>query len=197
MINLSIMTKKTKSKNPTRLQTFQNYFLIFFSCSVIGWLYEVGLSYVKNIPFENRGFLFGPYLPVYGFGFVLIVLVLQKIAPKPITVAKIPVRPLIVLVTIVVLAATVELITGIIFDKIFNLRLWGYRGTPWNYNGYIQFEAARNFGIGGLFLYYVVYQGLESCLAKISNRTRSVLFYTLGSIMVVDLIQRIVQMVVA
>ena len=157
------MTKKTKSKNPTRLQTFQNYFLIFFSCSVIGWLYEVGLSYVKNIPFENRGFLFGPYLPVYGFGFVLIVLVLQKIAPKPITVAKIPVRPLIVLVTIVVLAATVELITGIIFDKIFNLRLWDYRGTPWNYNGYIQFEAARNFGIGGLFLYYVVYQGLESC----------------------------------
>ena len=56
----------------------QALFLYFMAYAVIGWIYEVFLEVVVyRWGFSNRGFLFGPYLPVYGFGAVIILLVLQ------------------------------------------------------------------------------------------------------------------------
>ena len=49
----------------------QALFLYFMAYAVIGWIYEVFLEVVVyRWGFSNRGFLFGPYLPVYGFGAV-------------------------------------------------------------------------------------------------------------------------------
>ena len=61
----------------------QALFLYFMAYAVIGWIYEVFLEVVVyRWGFSNRGFLFGPYLPVYGFGAVIILLVLQSLKKK-------------------------------------------------------------------------------------------------------------------
>ena len=47
--------------------------------SFFGWLLEVIVTFIKSKKIVNRGFLIGPYCPIYGKGALLIVLLLKKI----------------------------------------------------------------------------------------------------------------------
>ena len=60
-------------------KNFNIYFFSFFMYCIIGWLYEVLLElFVYNHGFVNRGFLYGPYLPVYGFGAIILIFLLKN-----------------------------------------------------------------------------------------------------------------------
>ena len=52
--------------------------IFFFIYSFLGWLMEVILTIFKEKKFINRGFLIGPYCPIYGWGCILIILLLEK-----------------------------------------------------------------------------------------------------------------------
>ena len=52
------------------------YVMLFFAMAMLGWLMEVACKLIQFHRFINRGFLIGPYCPIYGFGSVLIVLLL-------------------------------------------------------------------------------------------------------------------------
>ena len=56
------------------------YFLYFIILAIIGWIMEVTLQLVQKHKFSNRGFLIGPYCPIYGCGGVLITLTLSNLA---------------------------------------------------------------------------------------------------------------------
>ena len=64
----------------------ENWFLLFFVCSVLGWLMEVLCKLVQFRRFINRGFLIGPYCPIYGFGAVLVTALLSRYAGEPLAV---------------------------------------------------------------------------------------------------------------
>ena len=52
----------------SKLHVCERYLFYFIICAMIGWIYEVFFEMVIwKGPFTNRGVLFGPYLPVYGF----------------------------------------------------------------------------------------------------------------------------------
>ena len=56
---------------------FQKYAYIFFIYSILGWIMETTRCWIKSKKFVNRGFLIGPCIPIYGFGLVLLTLVLE------------------------------------------------------------------------------------------------------------------------
>ena len=62
------------------IRQIETYFMIFFFYSVLGWMMEsFGSIFNKKVgKFVNRGFLIGPYCPVYGYGVLLITIFLQK-----------------------------------------------------------------------------------------------------------------------
>lgn len=60
-----------------------NYFLLFFSCALIGWLWEVAISFAQYGIFINRGVLHGPWLPIYGFGGLGIIILLKRFRKHP------------------------------------------------------------------------------------------------------------------
>ena len=62
--------------------SISNLFLTFFIYAVIGWIYEVIWLFILKGEITNRGFLFGPYLPVYGFGMLILIFLLQKVISK-------------------------------------------------------------------------------------------------------------------
>ena len=97
----------------------QALFLYFMAYAVIGWIYEVFLEVVVyRWGFSNRGFLFGPYLPVYGFGAVIILLVLQPLKKKRIAIGKINVTPILVFLGIVALTTGLELFTSYTLENL-------------------------------------------------------------------------------
>ena len=64
-----------ENKKGVILEEIKKYFIYFVLFSIIGWLYEVLLElFIYNNGFVNRGFLFGPYCPVYGFGAIIFIL---------------------------------------------------------------------------------------------------------------------------
>ena len=62
---------------------FYTYFLLYFIYSIIGWFLEVGLAFYEHKKFVNRGFLIGPYCPIYGVGCLLLTILLSKYINEP------------------------------------------------------------------------------------------------------------------
>ena len=58
--------------------TLSSYILLFFIFSFIGWLYEVAIHLIEDGRFVNRGTMYGPWLPIYGFGGVFLYIVLNR-----------------------------------------------------------------------------------------------------------------------
>ena len=54
------------------------YFLLFITYAVLGWVMEVTCKLIQCKRFINRGFLIGPYCPIYGYGAILITILLKK-----------------------------------------------------------------------------------------------------------------------
>ena len=62
------------------------YFLLFIIYAVIGWCMEVTCKLIQYKRFINRGFLIGPYCPIYGYGAILITILLKKIYRRSISI---------------------------------------------------------------------------------------------------------------
>lgn len=133
-------------------------FFIFFVYAVIGWIYELFIFYYHDGVWVNRGFLYGPYLPVYGFGMLLLSSILGNIIKRKSNKFKDwVVRILIVLISVFVIATLVEYITHYVMDVYFDIKLWDYSNEFLNINGRVCFNASRNFAIGGTLLLFVVH----------------------------------------
>ena len=60
------------------LRTLCYYFLLFLMYAILGWIVEVINAYIQKKKFVNRGFLIGPYCPIYGVGMLAIISLLQE-----------------------------------------------------------------------------------------------------------------------
>ena len=59
-------------------QTIAELIVLFFCYSVAGWCMEVILKYIQFHRFINRGFLIGPYCPIYGSGAVVVTVLVGR-----------------------------------------------------------------------------------------------------------------------
>ena len=63
-----------------KLKRLRDIFLMFMACAFLGWIYEVLVGFLEtHVGYVNRGFLFGPYLPIYGFGGIILIALLTSI----------------------------------------------------------------------------------------------------------------------
>ena len=58
------------------------HILYFFIYSFFGWLCECLYCGIPARRFINRGFLEGPYCPIYGFGALIVLYILQPFADR-------------------------------------------------------------------------------------------------------------------
>lgn len=111
----------------------------FFTASASGFLWEVLLFFLKERHFRNRGFLYGPWLPVYGTGAVFMYLFFRKLNHEPVKAF-----------FCALFAGTfLELIIGWILDHFWGLRYWDYSGSLLSFRGYICLMSALGIGIAG------------------------------------------------
>lgn len=136
---------------------FNTIFLYFMVYSIIGWCTEMVYCRIVEGHFSDRGFLYGPYCPIYGFGGLIILIFLAPCKDNPI-----------VLFLLAVLLTTIlEYVTGFLMEKIFNAKWWDYSQMKFNLNGRICLLNSILFGIFGVVVTYFVHPYIAMFLGKI------------------------------
>lgn len=126
------------------MQEFISYFFIY---SFLGWCCEVAFHTLTCGDFSNRGFLFGPVCPIYGFGVIFVVLATEPFAHN---------IALLFLVS-ALLTSALELATGFLLDKIFHTKWWDYSNFPLNIGGYICPVFSLLWGLACVFVIKIVH----------------------------------------
>ncbi|MBE5866374.1 MAG: hypothetical protein E7292_09230 [Lachnospiraceae bacterium] len=154
------------------------YILYFFLVSFAGWLWEVGLYLVTEQAFINRGAFYGPYLPIYGVGGVLLWIVLQRFYH----------RKTVTFLLAMVLCSVLEYFTGAFLEWKWGMRWWDYRGQFMNLNGHICLICSVGFGLGGTLLNCYLMPFYMRLYHKVSSKWRKILCGVLSVIFIVDLV---------
>ena len=244
------------------LEKFSNYYIIFLVYALIGWLYEVFLMWFVFEPhkFVNRGVLLGPFLPIYGFGVLLLLVCLKKFmekkhtlenpinlvvslitlvsfiyitiieytTPKIYSVAvlfktyglpliltnivvlitvflltklypklkKINTNIVIVFLAIWILTTLLEYVSHYVIDKYFGQLLWDYSKDFLNINARVNWDASRNFAIGGTLLLYTIQPLIDKFLKKTSKKTKYTIALVIGIPMLLDFLLHVVLKVI-
>lgn len=144
-----------------RHYTVITYILLFFVFSIIGWLWEVGIHIVEDGVFVNRGTMFGPWLPIYGVGGTLGVILLKKIENQVITFS-----------CVVVMCSVIEYLTSWLLERIKHIRYWDYTGYFCNINGRICLEGALVFGFASCAGIYIIAPFVDDILRKVSLKQK-------------------------
>ena len=171
----------------------RNSFIIFFVYAIVGWIYELLIFYYHGEGWINRGFLYGPYLPVYGFGMLLLVSVLKKIySRKKKNIKDWIIDILIILISVFVIVTTVEYITHYVMDTFFGIKLWDYTKDFLNINGRVCFNASRNFAIGGTLLIYCIQPFVDKFIKNTKSKKLDRISIILFSIIILDFVITII-----
>ena len=150
------METKTTGKNKNIINIIRNILLLFIFFAVCGWIYEVIWTYFDDGVWTNRGYLFGPWLPIYGFGGMLIYGIFHKQIKKPVYIGKLNIRFLLLFVYICLITTVVELAATYIielFGTPFTV-LWDYSDHFMNFQGRVCLDASARFGVLGLMIIY-------------------------------------------
>lgn len=158
------------------------YFILFLIYSIIGWSMEVITSFVRHKKFVNRGFMLGPYCPIYGYCSIIMIFYLNNYKDNPLTVFFLA----------VVICSIVEYLISYIMEKMFSARWWDYSNRKFNVNGRICLTNAFIFGILGIILVYLVNPLFKEILTKINNHTLTILGIILIILFISDLITSII-----
>lgn len=157
------------------LHTIEIYFLLFMSYAFLGWCMEVICKLITMKKFVNRGFLIGPYCPIYGWGAIAITILLQRYTYDPI----------VLFVMSVIICSILEYFTSYFMEKKFNARWWDYSNKKFNINGRICLETMIPFGIlGTLIMYFVnpilfkLYNSIPELVLHITSAVLFIIFIT-------------------
>lgn len=159
-----------------RNYSFRSIVLLFFTFAIFGWIWEVVLNLAYGHGLTNRGVLHGPWLPIYGFGGVLILVVLKRFRD----------RPLVTFSLTVVLCGILEYMTSWILELMKGVRWWDYSGYFFNLNGRICLEGLVAFGIGGCAFVYLLAPTMDNLYRKIPGKIQNAACVALLSIFLLD-----------
>ena len=173
------LASKVKSLNYNRRYTITNLIALFFTGCLIGWLWEVGIHLVNDGVFVNRGVLHGPWLPIYGTGAALILVILYRFRS----------RPWLEFLLTILLCGVVEYFTSYFLEISHNgQKWWDYTGYFLNINGRVCAEGLLVFGVAGAAAVYVLFPLLDDALSKIPLKILLPIVIVLVIVFVADVI---------
>ena len=238
------------------LQKIPDIYIIFCVYALIGWIYEVSLYLIRDHIFVNRGVLFGPFLPIYGFGSLILLLLLNKFMNKKhesnnlvyssiaisiivtfisVTIIEyttpkiyrvdyflkqyglilliinliiicitnylikknhklqnIDTTIVIVFLLIWIITTLVEYISHYFIDVYSHKMLWDYSKDFLNINKRVNWDASRNFAIGGTFFLYTVQPLINKFLKNNKLNTKIIISLIIGIPMLIDFIINVI-----
>ena len=152
-------------------------FLLFITYSFFGWLMEMIVTVIEDKELVNRGFLIGPYCPIYGVCSISMILLLHKIT-----------SPVILFIASILICSVGEYITSFILEKIFKARWWDYSHMKFNLNGRICLRNCLFFGLLGFLMINYINNYFTNLYLSVDPSKLNILFYSILVIFLVDLV---------
>lgn len=156
--------------------------ILFYICSIIGYIYELILNLIMTGKIISHGILFGPWLPIYGTGSILIMLFY-----------KFKKNPWLIFGLSFFVTGVLEYICGFILLKFLKMRLWDYTGYFLNINGYVCFLSSLCFGLGGLLITYLIYPLIEKLYNKTNKKLLKIILCIISTFFLTDIIATILK----
>lgn len=152
-------------------------FLLFIMYSFMGWVVEVIGSLIQKKKFINRGFLIGPYCPIYGIGSITMILLLSRYIDDIVTL----------FIMCILLFTILEYSTSYIMEKLFNARWWDYSQKRFNINGRVCLETMIPFGLVGVFVMYIINPIFLNALNSLPNIILTLFTIVIGILFIIDI----------
>jgi len=140
------------------------YCLLFIFYAFLGWCGEILLSFFLLKRCVNRGFLSGPWCPIYGVVSIILTLLLSNVKSF-----------IAVFLLSMLICSTIEYLSSYILEKIFKMRWWDYSKELLNVNGRICLNYTLLFGLAGIMVIKVV----NPILFKLFNLIPSIVLNTI------------------
>ena len=152
------------------------WLLFFFLYCFLGWIWECLYVSAYEKKWINRGFLYGPLIPIYGFGAIIVFLI------------TLPVRDSIPMIFLAGMSCStaLEYGTGIVMQKLFHARYWDYSRNRFNLNGYICPFCSFGWGLFSVAQIKILHPLFESAILEIPVAVASLISTILVALYAAD-----------
>lgn len=142
-----------------------NVLLYFFAYSFLGWVCECIYCSIPAKKFINRGFLAGPYCPIYGFGALAVIHILTPFGGNV----------LLMFIMGILVTSALEYVTSWGMEVLFHTKWWDYSTYPFNIHGRVCLKNSLMFGCMVLVVYYLVHPLILDSIAVLPTPVQMVL----------------------
>lgn len=157
------------------VSTLFYYFVVY---SFLGWCLETVYATINKKEFVNRGFLHGPFCPIYGFGTLSIIILLKPIETNYI----------LLFLGSILLTSIIEYITGYILETSFHSTWWDYSSRPYNLHGRICLSFSIIWGFISIFILKIVHPNIVYIVNLIPTKIAMICFYVISLYLFIDFI---------
>lgn len=157
--------------------TFEQLVFFFFFYCIVGWCFESTYTSIKSRKLTNRGFMRGPFIPIYGCGAMMLLFSASWFIKWPVAV----------FFAGMISCSALEYVTGWGMEKIFKVRYWDYSQNPLNLNGHICLGASAFWGVAALLLNYLIHKPVEKLCYAINPLALHIITITVAIYFVADL----------
>ena len=171
------MKKKNQKNFIQTIKRVAFYFVIF---SFLGWIWEVFLSFTTTGVFINRGMLFGPWTPIYGFGGIGVLLLSKKFK-----------KPWQLFLAAFIISGVLEYLTATILEEVYGAKWWDYNMLYFNIQGKICLEYLLAFAVVACLAVYLVVPKIDILFRKINPKIMTIILIVILLLICADFIYSI------
>ncbi|MDE6363930.1 MAG: putative ABC transporter permease [Lachnospiraceae bacterium] len=163
------------------IYTFSTWLFFFYFYCFLGWIWETCYVSVLKAKWVNRGFMRGPFLPIYGSGAVVVL------------IFTLPFRMNAGLVFIVGMtsATLLEYFTGVAMEKMFHVRYWDYSSQRLNLNGHICVTSSLAWGAFSVILTLYGHTPIERFAMHLNRNLLEVIVFLLTVYLSIDMAESV------
>lgn len=161
------------------MSVFEMYYYFWF-WSIFGWVLEVVDRTLETGGFENRGFMNGPYCPIYGVGVIGIVYLLT---PMESTIA--------VYILSTLICTAFELLVGLLLEALFHAKWWDYSDMKFNFKGYICLRNSLFWGLGCVMVVRIVQPAIAVGVSHIPYTVGNIAAIIMSIVFIYDLVESV------
>lgn len=158
--------------------TLVQWIAFFYIYCFLGWCFESGYATIKQRKLTNRGFLRGPYIPIYAFGAIFVLIITNNFQGSILSVY----------FSGLIAATVLEYITGYVMEKLFKVKYWDYSDHKFNLNGYISLSTSIAWGFLSVLLTEVLQVNVYRFVSMLTEHDLKISIAITSTVFFLDLI---------